>query len=73
VIRAVLPWATTFMGATIMYLAGKRHTRRLAWALGVLNQGLWITFAIATHTWGFIAGSLIYGSVYLRNFMRSES
>lgn len=70
--RIVLPWLTTLMGASIMYLAGRQRTRRLAWALGILNQFVWISYAIAAEAHGFIAGSLIYGSVYLRNLLRGD-
>jgi hypothetical protein len=66
----VLPWATTVMGASIMYLAGRSRTRQLAWALGILNQVVWISYAIAAHAYGFIAGSLLYGAVYARNLTR---
>ena len=68
----MIPWATTVVGASVMWLAGRRRTRRVAWLLGLANQGLWITFAVATGTWGFVGGSLIYGSVYLGNLIRGE-
>jgi hypothetical protein len=71
--RTLLPWATTVVGASIMYLAGKQRTRRLAWVVGILNQVLWISYAIAAHAYGFIAGSLIYGGVYTRNLLRGDT
>lgn len=67
-----LPWATTAMGASIMYLAARQRTRRIAWALGLLNQVAWISYAIAAEAHGFIVGSLIYGTVYARNFFKGD-
>lgn len=69
--RAILPWVTTVTGVSVMYLAGRARTRRAAWVLGVLNQIPWITYAVITQSWGFIPGSLLYGSVYIRNYRRT--
>lgn len=68
--KTLLPWATTVMGASIMYFAGRARTRRLAWVLGLLNQVAWISYAVMAHALGFIAGSLIYAAVYIRNLLR---
>jgi hypothetical protein len=70
--QTLLPWLTTAIGATVMYLAGRRSTRRWAWTLGILNQVAWISYAIAAHAYGFIGGSLIYATVYSRNLLRGE-
>jgi hypothetical protein len=56
-----------------MYLAGRSRTRQLAWALGILNQVLWCSYAVAAHAYGFIGGSLLYGAVYFRNLMQKEA
>jgi hypothetical protein len=55
-----------------MYLAGRARTRRAAWVLGVLNQLPWLTYAVLTRAWGFVPGSLLYGSVYVRNLLRGD-
>ena len=68
-LKTFLPWLTTCIGASVMYLAGKARTRRWAWILGVLNQTAWISYAVIAHAYGFIAGSLIYASVYCRNLV----
>lgn len=57
----------TATGALIMYLAGKR--RRSAWALGVVNQLAWGSYAYFTHQFGFIFGCVLYGTVYIRNYV----
>lgn len=71
-LRSALPWVTTVTGASVMYLAGRARTRRWAWVLGILNQVPWVTYAILTGAWGFVPGSMLYGSVYLRNLLRGE-
>ena len=68
----LLPWATSAVGVTILFLARRRGTRRLAWGLGIANQGVWISYAIAAKAYGFIAGSLVYGAMYLWNFRKGD-
>ena len=72
-LEQALAWATVVTGALIMYLAGhSSRTRRWAWSLGVANQLLWGTFAVLTHTWGLIAGCVLYGSVYIRHLVKGD-
>lgn len=70
--RTVLPWVTTVSGAAVMYLAAHKATRKAAWIIGLLNQIPWLSYAIAAKAWGFIPGSLLYGSVYFRNLLRGD-
>jgi hypothetical protein len=71
-LRTVLPWVTTATGASVMYLAAHARTRKAAWILGIANQVPWISFAVITHSWGFVPGSLLYGGVYIRNLLRGD-
>lgn len=71
-LEATLPWITSFVGMSVMWLAGKGHTRRWAWILGILNQAAWISYAVAAHAYGFIAGSLVYAAVYTRNLLKGD-
>ena len=56
----------TAVGLLGIYLAGKKN--KIGWLVGLGAQGLWIAYAIATRQWGFIASSVAYGSIYLRNW-----
>lgn len=49
-----------------MYVTG----RKLAWgwALSSCTQLLWLTYAIDTHQWGFIPGTLGYLIIYIKNY-----
>lgn len=68
----LLPWITSAVGITIIYLAGRARTRRAAWVLGILNQGAWVTYALSAKATGFILGSVVYGSMYLRNLLKGD-
>lgn len=61
-------WALTAVGAFGLYLAGRKN--KAGWTIGLSAQFLWISYAIATRQWGFIASAIIYGSVYAKNFLR---
>lgn len=51
-----------------IYLAGSRNL--WGWIISFSMQGLWITYAIVTEQYGFIASSLGYAWVYGRNFIK---
>lgn len=71
-LRLVIPWVTTAFGASIMLLAGKKRTRQWAWRMGILNNVVWSWYAVVTGQWGFLGGSLLYGTVYIRNMLRDN-
>lgn len=65
------PWwsyVLTALGVAGIFLAGSR--KRIGWALGLSVQPLWIIYALATDQWGFILSGVVYGGVYLRNWLR---
>jgi hypothetical protein len=49
-------------------LAGNNHPH--AWAVGLGNQVLWVTWIIASETWGLIPMSIALGIVYARNHFK---
>lgn len=51
-----------------LWMSGSRN--RWGWALSIGTQVLWLTYAVQTEQWGFIPGSLAYGLIYARNFIR---
>lgn len=61
-------WILTAVGVTGLFLAGSKN--KAGWALGLGAQLLWISYAIATEQWGFIASAFAYGWVYTRNWLR---
>lgn len=61
-------WILTLFGVMGMYLAGRKN--KYGWLIGIGSQFLWITFAIVTHQYGFIVASIIYGSIYAKNYVQ---
>lgn len=60
-------WLLTIVGVTGMYLVGKKN--RNGWLVAVASQGLWITFAIITGQLGFIVAAVIYGTIFIKNYL----
>ena len=63
----VWSWLLTAVGVTGLFLAGKKN--KAGWAVGFGAQALWVTYAVATHQWGFIVSAFAYGSVYAKNWL----
>lgn len=49
-------------------LAGNNH--QSAWAVGLVNQVLWVTWIIASQAWGLIPMSIALAIVYTRNHFK---
>jgi hypothetical protein len=56
------------LGALGMWLAGRRLA--VGWAVAVVNELLWIVYAVQTGQWGFIVGAVLYIVVFTRNWLR---
>ena len=54
-------WVLTAVGVTGIYLTTKRLW--YGFAVGLCAQVLWVSYAIATQQWGFIASAFAYGTV----------
>lgn len=55
-------------GCIVFYLAGEK--KRVAWALGVVGQLFWLSYAIWLSQWGLLIGCGLYGASYIRNWIR---
>lgn len=53
------------VGIAGQWFAGRKQ--KSGWTIGVGAQALWLTYAVVTRQWGFIASALAYGFVYARN------
>jgi hypothetical protein len=58
-------WILGILGVTGLWLAGKQVW--WGWLITLINEILWITYAIATGQYGFIFMAICYAMVYLRN------
>lgn len=60
-------WILTLFGVLGIFLAGKKN--KWGWIIGIFSQFLWIAFALVTAQYGFIVASVLYGSIYAKNFI----
>lgn len=61
-------WLLAAFGLAGIWLAGRKNSA--GWLLGAATQLLWVTYAIATRQWGFIATALAYSTMYLHNWRK---
>jgi hypothetical protein len=61
-------WLLTIIGLTGMWIVGNKH--RWGFLLNFGNQALWITYALKSKQLGFLPASLLWGALYLRNWLR---
>lgn len=65
---AYLPWLLSAITIYMNVLAGNRT--KWAWALGLLNQALWLVWIIASQSWGLLPMNGALWIVYARNHMK---
>jgi hypothetical protein len=66
-----LPWLLSAITIWMTVLAGNKH--RLAWAVGLANQALWLFWIVASAAWGFLPMNLALWFVYGRNHLKWQS
>lgn len=62
--KALLPWATSVGTLLGMWLVGQK--RSIGWAVGLLNQALWVSFAVVFRAWGLLPLSAALTVIYVR-------
>lgn len=63
-----MPYVLSVIGVTAMIAIGRGHW--WGWAIALMNECLWVGFAIATRQYGFILGAAFYGTVNAYNAHR---
>lgn len=66
--KQLLPLLLSILTIIGMWLIGNKN--RLGWVVGLINQGLWITFAIVFQAWGLLPLTLVLIFVYTRNLYK---
>ncbi len=66
-VHDVLPWIMSAITLYMTFLQGKKTWK--AWAVGLVNQVLWLWYALSTQTWGFLPLNLGLWYLYVRNLM----
>jgi len=67
----ILSWVLSVTSAIMLWLMGSKSK----WGprLGLMNQVLWLVYAILLRQWGLIPGVLLYTIVHLRNLVKWQS
>lgn len=60
-----LSWVLSATSGLMLWLMGNKSP----WGprVGLINQGLWIAYAVATEQWGLLPGVLLYTVIHARN------
>ena len=63
-----LPWILSAITIYSMLLAGNK--KKSAWAVGLVNQFLWLIWIYNSESWGLIPMNLALWVVYFRNYVK---
>ena len=63
-----LPWIMSAITIYMTVLAGNKSN--YAWAVGLFNQALWLTWIVSTASWGFLPMNAALWVVYARNHFK---
>ena len=55
-------WILAVVGITGIFIVGKKSI--IGWVILLVNENLWVIYAVKTHQYGFIAAA-----VYIKNFV----
>jgi hypothetical protein len=58
-------WVLGSLGVTGLLIAGNRVW--WGWLINLVNEVLWVVYAVVTEQYGFILMAIAYGLVYARN------
>lgn len=63
-----LPWLLSAITVYSMLLAGNK--KRGAWAVGLVNQLLWLIWIVLSSAWGLLPMNAALWIVYGRNYLK---
>lgn len=66
--KQLLPWATSAFTLLAMWLIGQK--RSVGWVVGLANQVLWVSFAVAFQAWGLLPLTVALIVIYTRALLR---
>ena len=67
-IETHLPWLLSAITIYMTVMAGNKH--RMAWAIGLVNQALWLVWIISSSAWGLIPMNVALWVAYGRNHLK---
>ncbi len=63
-----LPWLLSAITIYSMLLAGNK--KKGAWAVGLVNQFLWLIWIVLSSAWGLLPMNIALWVVYSRNYIK---
>lgn len=66
----VAPWVLSLFGLSCFYFV-QNGQKVFGWGIGMFNQLLWATYAIATKQWGFLVMVPFYFGMYARGVLKA--
>jgi len=60
-------WLLAAVGVTGIFLVGKKVV--WAWLILLVNECIWIAYALSTKQYGFIVMATAYAAVYIRSYI----
>jgi hypothetical protein len=59
-------WVLAVVGITGIFFVGRKTV--WGWPILMLNESLWVIYALTTHQYGFILASVGYGTIYIKSY-----
>ena len=69
VLVTILPWFISLFGGVVFWVCAKHP---FGWLVGVIQQMVYIPLVILTGEYGFLAHTLIYSAVFVRNYFEAN-
>lgn len=67
-IKDYLPYLLSAITIYMTFLAGNKHKK--AWAVGLINQTLWLVWIVCAHAWGLLPMNIALWGLYARNHLK---
>lgn len=67
-VSTYLPWLLSAITVYMTLLAGNKHPK--AWALGLVNQALWLVWIVSAQAWGLLPMNIALWVVYGMNHLQ---
>ena len=64
-VKQYMPWLLSAITIWMTLLAGNKHPK--AWAVGLVNQALWLAWIVSAGAWGLLPMNAALWVVYGRN------
>lgn len=61
-------WVLMVVGAFGLFTVGRKVW--WGWMVLIVNEWLWVIYAVNTRQYGFIVAAFIYGTVYVNNILK---